>query len=94
MSKNLVVQFDTAVFYLVFGVKPEIIRTDSVLNARYKVRVPLWLLLYRRYVGFVPFRRFLNCRQKLKERSRAAYGLPKRYTGKQNPFTLADLLKQ
>lgn len=59
----------------------------------FDVEVTWWQILYEKACGWVPYKRYINQRNKLKKKARLQAGLPEHYLGDgKGGFTFADLV--
>jgi hypothetical protein len=79
-----------AAFCTTFGANLLAVEGDYPNNT-FVVSVSPFVLWYEKYFGWLPYRKYSNQRVRLKDRGRSQAGLPKRYCGRIEGFTFADL---
>lgn len=66
---------------------------DKYPNNTFSVEANRFQLFMERHIGLIPYRKYCNQRVRLKERARKASGLPARFTGRDEGFRFADVVR-
>ena len=61
-------------------------------HSNFTLEVSKWILYYEKFIGIVPYRKYVNQRKRLKRISRKAAGLPVHYSSRKKVHSLNKIL--